>query len=252
MNKQVLATVADRKITTEDLDFALRHAPREQAAQLNTSEGKKYLMNEMIAQEMLYLDAKEKGLDQDEDYLAEVETLKENVLKQHAIRRLIKDIQVGPEEAKQYYDENQDQFLTRETMRAKHILVKDEEAGNAVLNEIKEGKSFEEAAKSCSECPSKANGGDLGYFERGKMVPEFEDAAFKLEAGEVSGLVKTQFGYHIIKAEDKKPSTMMAFEEVKDQVETYLLRNKQEDAYKDYLGKLKSKYPVTVNEELIK
>ncbi len=87
-------------------------------------------------------------------------------------------------------------------VRARHILVKTEDEANAILFDIKAGKSFEELALKHSLCPSKSKGGDLGFFSKGQMVKEFEDAAFALKPGEVSRPVKTRFGYHIIKVEE--------------------------------------------------
>ncbi|WZL71917.1 peptidylprolyl isomerase [Clostridiaceae bacterium 35-E11] len=252
MSKQVLATVGGKEITKEDLNLALMHAPKDQAMQLNTFAGKKYLLNEMIIQEMLYLDAKEKGLDKDEAYLKELEAVRESLLKQYAIKNLLADVKIEENGAKEYYDANPNQFVKGESASAKHILVKEEEEAQAVLNELKEGKSFEEAAKEYSQCPSKEKGGDLGYFEKGRMVPEFEEAAFALEIGVVSEPVKTQFGYHIIKVEDKKPSTTMAFEAVEKQIEDYLLREKQNQKFREYTDALRNKYEITANEELLK
>lgn len=252
MEKQVLATVGSREITNHELDIALKHAPREHAMQLNNPEGKKYLLNEMILQEMLYLDAKEKQFDKDEEFLRELDVIQTNLLKQYAVKKLIENITVDSHEAKEYYDQNREQFVTGETARAKHILLKDEDRAKEILTEIQAGKSFEEMAQIHSECPSKAQGGDLGYFEKGKMVPEFEEVAFGLENGEISQLVKTQFGYHIIKLEDKKSADVMAFEQVEKQIEDYLLRNKQNHIYVTYTNELKNKYPVSINPEGLK
>ena len=141
--------------------------------------------------------------------------------------------------------------VTADSVKAKHILVKDEKDAEKILEEIVAGKSFEDAALEYSECPSKTNGGDLGFFERGKMVPEFEEAAFTLNIGELSKLVKTQFGYHIIKVEEKKNSDVIPFSQVKKQIEDYLLQTKQNNSFKSYTEKLRSQYEITVNEELL-
>jgi peptidyl-prolyl cis-trans isomerase C len=89
-------------------------------------------------------------------------------------------------------------------VRASHILVKTEQEANDLLKQIKTGKDFGELAKNCSDCPSKRQGGDLGFFSRGQMVKEFENAAFSMSKGEVSNPVKTQFGYHLIKVTDTR------------------------------------------------
>lgn len=89
-------------------------------------------------------------------------------------------------------------------VKASHILVKTEDEAKRILEELKKGASFAKLAQEKSECPSKKKGGDLGWFGRGKMVPEFEKAAFALKKGELSGIVKTKFGYHIIKVTDTR------------------------------------------------
>ncbi|QZY57514.1 peptidylprolyl isomerase [Crassaminicella profunda] len=201
---------------------------------------------------MLYLDAKEKGLEKDEEFLKELKALQENLLKQYAVKKVIADVQVEEAEIKEYYEKNQEQFVSGESVQAKHILVKDEEKAKEVLKAIKEGKSFEDAAKEYSECPSKEKGGDLGSFQKGQMVPEFEKVAFELEVGAMSELVKTQFGYHIIKVEDKKAATTMPLEQVKGQLQEYILRNKQNEKFKTYTDGLRGNYEITTNEDLLK
>ncbi|MFZ5967866.1 MAG: peptidylprolyl isomerase [Bacillota bacterium] len=252
MNNEILATVGQRSISREDLNMAIQMAPKEQAAQINTYSGRKYLLSELITQEMFYQDAVEKELYHDEDFIKQLDMIKENLLKQYAVQALFKNVQVTDEESKKYYQENPEQFLTKDSVRAKHILVKEEDKAKEIAAEIKAGKSFEEAAKAYSECPSKANGGDLGYFEKGQMVPEFEKAAFEAEPGAISEPVKTQFGYHIIRVEDKKPSANMEYDQIADQLKNYLLRNKQNQLFNEYAEQLKQKYEVHVNDELLK
>lgn len=117
----------------------------------------------------------------------------------------MKDIAVTEEETKEYYKANENQFMAGETVHAKHILVDEEDKCQEILEKIvAEEITFEDAAKEFSTCPSKQQGGDLGAFTRGQMVKEFEDAAFAAEIGHIVGPVKTQFGYHLIKVEDKK------------------------------------------------
>lgn len=252
MSEQILATVGESKITKEDLDLVLKNAPQQNAAQMNTLAGKKYLLNEMITQEVLYLNAKEKGMDQEEEYLKELKAVQENLLKQYAIKKVLAGITVDENEVKEYYEKNEQQFVTGESAKALHILVKTEEEAKKIEEEINAGKSFEDAAKEYSQCPSKENGGDLGFFERGKMVPEFEEAAFTLEIGVVSEPVKTQFGYHLIKVVEKKESSVIPFEQVQYQIKDFVLRNKQNEEYKAYTDTIKEKYEITTNEDLLK
>ena len=121
-------------------------------------------------------------------------------------------------------------------MRARHILVPTEDEAKAILAEIKKGTDFAELAKQKSKDPgAAAEGGDLGYFTKDQMVPEFAEVAFKMNKGEVSDPVKTQFGWHIIKVEDKRNKPVPAFEQVKDQIETFVARRAQAE----YIAKLR-------------
>jgi len=125
------------------------------------------------------------------------------------------------------YDDAAKQFAGQKEVRARHILVKTEEEAKAILEELKKGADFAELAKAKSEDSSKTDGGDLGYFTQDQMVPEFATVAFKLEKGQLSEPVKTQFGWHIIKVEDKRDRQIPPFDKVKDQIETFVMRRTQ-------------------------
>lgn len=173
---------------------------------------------------------------------------KETFIKQYSIRNLLSSIKVSDEELSQYYNNNKNAFIDPEKVRASHILVSDEEKANEIISEIKEGLSFEDAAKKYSSCPSNAVGGDLGFFERGKMVPEFEDAAFALEINELSKPVKTQFGYHIIIVKEKIEEKNKSFEEVKDIIYQQLIMQKQNEIYINKSNELRKKYTIKIME----
>jgi len=156
-------------------------------------------------------------------------------------------------DAKKFYDENVDKFKQGDSIRASHILCgvdpkatdadkkKAKEKAEALLKEIKTGKDFADLAKANSTCPSSAQGGDLGFFGKGQMVPSFESAAFALKPGEVSNVVETQFGYHIIKVTEKKGAGVTKFEDVKDKIVPYLKNMKIQKGVSDYVAQLKEK-----------
>jgi peptidyl-prolyl cis-trans isomerase C len=127
------------------------------------------------------------------------------------------------------YDDAVKQMGQEQEVRARHILVETEDEAKAVQNQIKSGTDFAELAKQKSKDPGASEGGDLGYFGKEQMVPEFANAAFKLENGQVSEPVKSQFGWHIIKVEDKRQKQVPEFDKVKDQIETYVARKAQSD-----------------------
>jgi peptidyl-prolyl cis-trans isomerase C len=125
------------------------------------------------------------------------------------------------------YDDAVKQLAGQKEVHARHILVKTEEEAKAILEELKKGGDFAELAKSKSQDSSAAEGGDLGYFTQDQMVPEFATVAFKMEKGQISDPVKTQFGWHIIKVEDKRDKQVPPFDKVKDQIETFVQRRTQ-------------------------
>ena len=127
------------------------------------------------------------------------------------------------------YDEAIGQVKKEQEVRARHILVETEEEAKAVLAELKKGADFAELAKSKSKDPGASDGGDLGYFTKDQMVPEFAEVAFKLDKGAISDPVKSQFGWHIIKVEDKRERQPPEFDKVKDQIEQYLVRRAQSE-----------------------
>jgi len=171
--------------------------------------------------------------------------------------QLADKINVTEEDAKKYYSENQQNFQTPEQVRASHILIEpkttepnvDPNQAKAqakakaqnLLQQIKAGADFAELAKAHSSCPSSAKGGDLGFFSRGDMVEPFEKAAFSLEPGQISDVVETQFGYHIIKVTDHKSAGITTFEQAKETIINQLTQKKQFELAREFVESLKAK-----------
>jgi peptidyl-prolyl cis-trans isomerase C len=139
------------------------------------------------------------------------------------------------EEMKKVYDDTAKQISGEQEIHARHILVETEDEAKAVKAELDKGADFAELAKKKSKDPGASDGGDLGFFTKDQMVPEFSEAAFKLEPGQISDPVKSQFGWHIIKVEEKRNRKPPEFDQVKGQIETYVTRKAQAD----YVAKLK-------------
>ena len=191
MNRNtVLATVNGKEITEQDVYAFLSELDPQIAAQFNSPDGIKRLVNELVNGEMLYLYAMENSFDQEEDFKSELERVKANILKKYAVNKMLSDVSATEDEIAQFYNDNSERFQKPEAVRASHILVDEFEKAKEIQEEIHQGLSFEEAAPKYSTCPSRQVGGDLGEFERGKMVPEFEEAAFNLKEGELSEPVK--------------------------------------------------------------
>lgn len=244
-NNQVVAKVGGRKITRGEVEGVLRSVDPKIASQFNGPDGLKKLITQMAQQELFYLDAKEKGLDKDAAFAKEVERVKETLLRQYAINKFLTTVEVNEDEKQKFYEENKQNFVQPETVKASHILVKEEDEANKIISELDNGLSFEDAAKKYSLCPSKERGGDLGFFARGRMVPEFEDVAFELEKEAITKKpVKTQFGYHIIKRTGRREAMQLSFSEAKDMVQKQLILRKQEEIYFNKVDELKNKYKI--------
>jgi peptidyl-prolyl cis-trans isomerase C len=245
-NQKVLATVEGRDITENHVDRLLAGLGPQRAAQFNSPEGRKTLLNELITQELILVDAQNNKLDEDPEFQAELDLMKSELLKQYGMKKLFQDIEISNEEAFEYYKAHRHEFKSQETIQAKHILVESAEKAEQIYWDLKKGLFFEEAAKQYSSCPSASVGGDLGHFTRGQMVPEFEEAAFALEINEISRPVKSQFGYHIIKLVDRKKAGISDFSEVEEQIKNILTGSKQNSKYVEESKRLRELYTVSM------
>lgn len=217
----VLATVGGEPITEGDLVFAAEDLESE--LQQVPPEGQRaFLLTVLIDMKIMANAAREEGLDQTEIFERRLAYLEERSLRRAFFAETIEP-SVTDAEIQTAYDELASAFAGQPEIRARHILVETEEEANNIVAEIEDGLAFEDAATEYSIDGSAAQGGDLGYFRTGMMVPEFEEAAFALEAGETSDPVQSQFGWHIIKLEDRRVSEAPPLEEVRAQVAQQVL-----------------------------
>lgn len=175
--------------------------------------------------------------------LADVEADIKNYL---TIKKLLEpEIEITDEELKTYFDENKDSFGEAEQVKASHILVEDENKAKEIKAKLDAGEDFAALAKEYSTDEStKESGGELGYFAKGTMVTEFDDAAFTLAVNQISDPVKTEYGYHIIKVEDKKEAKEANFEDSKDEIKETLFEQKMETEYSSWLEEKKKDYDI--------
>lgn len=228
-------------VEEEAVDRLIAQYPAQHQAYLKTEEGRNGVREQKTAYLVLTRSAKEKGRDQEPEYFAAMNDFEEQMLAQQMIQELFDSIQISDEEAKKYYDVTISQYRINEQVHAKHILVDSPEKAQEIRSRILAGEiSFEDAAKENSSCPSKEDGGDLGYFEHGQMVKEFDEAAFAAAIGEVTEPVKTQFGFHLIRVDDKKAAGEKPFEEVKGQILQQMTEQRKNEAYFNKVEELKA------------
>jgi peptidyl-prolyl cis-trans isomerase C len=205
------------------------------------AQGKAKFANEQdFVKAMKELDMEEKDL---RDY-----TRRDLIITNYVEKAIVPTVKVSEEEARKFYDQNPDKFTRPEAVKASHILLGVDQKASAdekkaarekaekLRKELAGGADFAALAKGNSTCPSSQQGGDLGFFGKGQMVPAFEKAAFALKPGEISDVVETQFGYHIIKLTEKKAAEKVDFKEVRPRIEDYLKNQKVGSAVNDYLA----------------
>jgi parvulin-like peptidyl-prolyl isomerase len=249
-----LITVNGTQITQQDVDTALMNATQGRFNQVpaeKQAEFRKQVLEQLIAKELVFGDAQKTGVLNSKDFKDEFVQVQERVKKELAIqvwqKQQLDKVEVSDKELKNYYDKNKDEFNEKETVHARHILVKTEEEAKNIVKSLKSLKGealkakFIEEAKAKSTGPSGPKGGDLGYFAQGQMVPEFNDKVFGMKVGTVSEPVKTQFGYHVIYLEDKKAKKTLAFTEVKSFIEQRLKMEKFKVVMQDKMLELKNK-----------
>lgn len=240
-NKDILAKVNGKEIKQSDVITFISQMQGGQ--QFMNPQGIHQIADELINQELMYIDAKENNLDQDKEFKDQLEITKENMLKNYAMHLLFDSIKVSDEEIKEYYENNKEVVKKPKSYKASHILVEDEKSANDILEKIENGLSFSDAADKYSTDKA-SKGGDLGEFPKGAMVKEFEYALDELKEGEISKPVKTQFGYHIIKLDHTHDEYLPELDEIKDRIHDTLLMIKRQEKYLEKTNQIREKVEV--------
>jgi len=236
----VIAEYGGNKFTEQDfLDEVAKLNKRSRKA-LDDPERRKQFVDNFILSSLIYEEGKRKGFDQDPTVQKQIEDLERRLVIQKVMQEH-QSVPVDDAEVKAYYDANPDEFRT-DRVKASHILVKEEELAKEIADKLKADPSqFAELAKEHSiDKSNSTRGGDLGFFGRGRMVKEFEDAAFGLEKdGDISDIVKTRFGYHIILRVEREDGEPKPFDEVQNQIRIRLINEARRDRTESFLADLK-------------
>ena len=244
----ILASFGEQTITLGEFTQIWEEVPEDYKLQLDKS----LVLDQIISEKLLIQEAENMGLKEDSDVLEQIKKMTEQILVQVLIEREILDkIKVDDEEVLEYYEQNKDSFTEKEQVHLYNILLETEKEAQDVLEQLKAGGDFNEIAIEKSTGPSATQGGDLGYLTKGTIIPEIEEVVFALELEELSEVIKTDFGFHILKITEKKPETVKTLEEVKEDIVQTLLPDKQKEAFENLLEELKSKSEIEINEEAL-
>lgn len=184
-NGKTLATVNGIAITENDVEQMVL-ALMQHGQNVNNEQGRKMVLEQLISKKLLLLDAQKNLYEYDPEFKSELETVKSDLLVNFTMKKAMEKVTVSDDDVKKYYEENKDKLVEGEKVNASHILVDSEDKANEILKKINDKEiSFEDAARKESSCPSKENGGNLGEFTRGQMVPEFDEACFSMNVGDI-------------------------------------------------------------------
>ncbi|NQT32619.1 MAG: peptidylprolyl isomerase [Candidatus Omnitrophica bacterium] len=246
----VVATIGDEKVTLTDFNERIDNLPARYRVAVRRR--KQEYMNDLINDILLYQEAVRKNLHKDEEVQKVIVEARKKIL----IARLLKDevdsaINITPEEMEDFYNSNRDRYMTPEILRVSHILVPTYEQAEIITKELDGGVSFEAVARAKSVDPTAQQGGDVGYFPKGQLMTEFDNACSQLEVGQISGPVKTKLGYHIIKLTDRKPPELRPIEQVSQDVEARLRIKKRQVIFNELLERLRGETVIVINEEVM-
>lgn len=284
--QNIVASVNESQITVSDFrnELGIYHLDKTSTENKSNSvkyfEIKKEILNSMIRDKILVDEAQRTNISVSSDEVAkEIKTIQEDYpgdtfmqyLRERGINYdywkskvknsiLIKKLNnlitketpsLSESEIFEYYNKNNNAFTVPEQVHAYQIVVKTEEEAYKIYNELKSGKKFEDLAKSYSITPEGKLGGDLGFFSRGSMPEAFDDVLFRLGQGKISKVISSEYGYHILKVADKKPSTLKPLQEVRDQIVETLIRMKKDETFSEWFKEKIAKAKIKRNNVLL-
>jgi len=251
LEDKALVTIADKSISVKDFKNKFSKLPKHYQAVAD--KNKKNLLDDMIVESLFLEDAVRKGLGRDKEIKDLLIEAKKKIIIAKFIKTEVDDkVRVSEEEMKAFYEEHKEEFKAPEMWRASHILVASEGEAKDIAAELAKGSVFEDVARARSIDATSRRGGDVGYFRKGQVMPEFENTCTGLSVGRTSAIVHTQFGYHIIKLTDKKSEELEPYESAKPKIENALKLKKRDELFNELVVSLKEKYRVRIESDAMK
>ena len=251
-----LVRINQLPISIEEFRQMSEKQPLEGKMRLLDEKGMRdFLENYVITREVLYQEAKKKGFDKNKEILAKVEDFRRAMIIDALIEEALRGkSDATDEEIQRYYRENKSLFTEPLEVKIRHIMVNSEPVLKEVLARLSKGESFEKLASTYNIDRTREDGGNLGYIRRGQLAPsfaQFEEAAFSLvKKGDLSEVIRTPYGFHIIQLEDMRGANLMPLEQVRERIRLFLQAKKRQEAYLGYVKEVKSKASILINEKL--
>jgi parvulin-like peptidyl-prolyl isomerase len=248
-----LAQVNGTRITVDQFNQKWSQLPSGIRTAYSGPAGKNDFLGELITRELLLEKARRMKLDQDKAMGDRVEDFKDRLLLDAVLHELIgKKIEVRDEELTDYFNAHRDTLPVIEEARAGHILVKTEAEAKTLLNRLRRGADFTALARTHSIDPgSKDKGGDLGVVRKGRMRPEFEEAVFGLKPGRISEIVKTAYGYHIIRVQNRQTRKPLVVNDVRDEIRQAIVKDKETALFEGLVKTLKAGSNIVISDSLL-
>jgi len=256
LGRKELVRINELSISLEEFRQMSEKQPLEGKMRLLDEKGMRdFLENYVITREVLYQEARKKGFDKNREILAKVEDFRRAMIIDGLIEEMLKGKSEATEDdIQRYYKENKSLFTEPLEIKIRHIVVNSEPALKEVLTRLSKGESFEKLASTYNIDRTREDGGNLGYIRRGQMAPsfaQFEEAAFSLvKKGDISEVVRTPYGFHLIQMEEMRGANLRPFDQVKEKIRFFLQAKKKQEAYIDYVKEAKSKAKILINETL--
>jgi peptidyl-prolyl cis-trans isomerase C len=252
---KAVATIDGEKITVQEFNAELDKIPMNMKMLVASQSGKKDFLDRLVVKRLLLKEAKKDKIEKEKEFQDRLSDIREQLIIETLLKKKVTaESQFKDEELQKFYEAHKEEFKKDREIQTRQIVVKTEAEVKEIQSKIAKGEDFAELAKKYSIDPSaKTTGGDIGYHPKGTLIPEFEEAAFKLtKVGQVTPPVKTQLGYHLIKLEGERTGAYVPFAEVKDFVRQKLTQEKQTEVLKKYIDDLKKNAKIVINEDAIK
>ncbi|MDD4956706.1 MAG: peptidylprolyl isomerase [Candidatus Omnitrophica bacterium] len=248
--EKIIASVGRDKITLNDFNERISNLPRRYMDVVEKRKGE--YLDEVVNDTLLYQEAIRRNIHKDREVQGVIQEATKKILIAKLIKEDIEDkVDVSEDDIMVFYEDNREKYKTPEILRVSHILVPTREEADSILAELRSGEDFEAIARARSIDPTAQKGGDIGYFPKGQLMPEFEKGCEGLQPGEISEVTKTRLGYHIIKLTDRKEPEYREVDDVRQDIVMRLRKAKMQQMFNDLIAGLRENTNVQIDKSVL-